>query len=108
MPSAAGGTNSVASRRIALELRQFNDPTLVAISNIERRIVQLIGDEKAAHQIGVHATRDQNEHYHATLCYCNLKNEQPNQKTSPKYLKLSQSTRLNLAEALVKKLLTIQ
>lgn len=109
VPPAAEGIFALRCLRkneqIALELRAFNDPQLVAISNIERRIVQLIGDENAANQLGVYATCDQNEHYHATICYCP-------QATDPtktiQYLKLSQSTRLNLAEALVKKLFANQ
>ncbi|MEY4926459.1 MAG: hypothetical protein RI894_895 [Bacteroidota bacterium] len=79
-------------------LRQFNDAKLVEISNIERRVLQLIGDLKATGKLGVRCACDKNGNYHLWACWCEQANLPPN------YIKISQSTRTGLAEAAVKKL----
>ncbi len=82
----------------AQNLRQFNDAKLVAISNNERRVLQLIGDTGAKDRLGVYCECDKNSNYHLWACWCEKSD------SAPTYIKISQSTRFGLAEAAVKKL----
>ena len=80
------------------KLKSFNDKKLVTVSNVERRVLQLIGYEKAKNNLGVYCECDANGNYHAWACWCE------SGAVAPRYVKVSHSTFVGLAESIVKKL----
>lgn len=78
-------------------LRHLHSKKTLDCCNIERKAQQIIGDETAENHLGVYVEEDENGNYHAVCVWLN------EEKNSLYFFKISQNTRHNLAEAVVKK-----
>lgn len=78
-------------------LKQLHHPETVAVSNVERKVLKLMGGNLQM-PLGVYCEQDANSHYHVWAAYAKTWD------APLKRVRLSSSTNFNLAERVVEKL----